>query len=82
MDSVTMKEKLCRTSSASSTGGGLGNLNDIAETIEAGSVPEHWLESNTADEKEINNLRKELEDVKERLSEITEVKPVFLGCVT
>ena len=70
MDSVTMRERLHRTSSSSSSGGRSGSLSEITETpSESARVPK----PSAGNEEEIKSLHQELEEVKEKLTEITEV---------
>ena len=69
MDSATMRERLHGTSSSSS-GGRSGSLSDITETpSESARLPK----PSAGNEEEIKNLHQELEEVKEKLTEITEV---------
>ena len=77
MDATTMKERLHRTSSSSSTGGGVTNLNDITELSESFSPEKPIVKSNAEENEEIKKLNEELAEVKEKLIEMTDVKPTF-----
>ena len=70
MDSVTMRERLHRTSSSSSSGGRSGSPSEITETP---SESARVLKPSAGNEEEMKNLHQELEEAKEKLTEITEV---------
>ena len=73
MDAATMHQRLHRESSTSSTGGAMGNLNGITELTESFTSRKQIPQLNTGENEEMKNLREELEDMKEKVDEITQV---------
>lgn len=78
MDATTMQQRLHRTSS-SSTGGLVANLDDIVEQTESSTPRNPILQSTAGDNEQVNNLREQLEDVKQKLITITEVRVLKVG---
>jgi len=73
MDAVTMHQRLQRESSSSSTGGAVGNLNGITELTGSFTSRKQIPQPNTGENEEMKNLREEVEDMKEKIDEITQV---------